>query len=237
MSDDLYFMRLIIEAAEDPDPQWALKAAFQQIEQMGREPRYRRGYLQFQSFVEKVVRYSTPRQERRARLEKDLVQALTIEVAAEVLEADPDEERLALKTIRSHPRWLDEYESWHSQFREFPRPARGATILVVREGRPVGTMVLLTIPGSSSIGGLIPGGYSVVLETGRLLWEGKLTDRDLLWSKAFPGQDLDLAAKTDGFPVEPSKEVLLLDGELILRIVPGVEAGKMELEARAFGVS
>ena len=124
MNDVLFFIRLITRAIEQSDPGTALKAAIQQIEHMGREPQYRTGYLQFQRFMEEVVWCSTLRQERCTRFEKDLVQAVTIDLAAGVLEADPEEERLALGTIRSHPRWMDEYESRLAQLQMIPKPTK-----------------------------------------------------------------------------------------------------------------
>lgn len=77
-----------------------------------------------------------------------------------------------------------------------------------------------------------PGAYSIKLNTGRLLFEERLTERDLLWVYAFPEEDLLLAADTGDLTLRKTQEISLLEGDLVLRVYPGIEAGHLELEVK-----
>jgi len=81
------------------------------------------------------------------------------------------------------------------------------------------------------IQGLMPGNYTLKTNSDWLLWQGDLSQSDLLWTCAFPEQDLPLAADTDeADEVLPGKEIELLDGELKLSIYPGLESGVMKIK-------
>ncbi|MCK5679449.1 hypothetical protein KAI46_01405 [bacterium] len=78
---------------------------------------------------------------------------------------------------------------------------------------------------------LKPGYYTLQTSSGWLLWEEYLSSEELIWTYAFPEQDLPLAADTDDADeVLPSKEIELLDGEIQLLIYPGLESGVMKIK-------
>jgi len=79
-----------------------------------------------------------------------------------------------------------------------------------------------------------PGFHSLSLDTGRVLWEGELTESHLLWAVAFPGEPLQMAADTGEAGNRPTLEDDLLDGEMVLRVFPGLEGGSLEVEMRTF---
>ena len=96
-----------------------------------------------------------------------------------------------------------------------------------------GGRIIASIPvagrGSLGIvGGLAPGSYLVRLETGRILWQGELDKSDLIWRHAFPEEPLPLAAETDEITCRIGGQILLLDGEIVIRLVPGRVSGQME---------
>lgn len=76
---------------------------------------------------------------------------------------------------------------------------------------------------------ITPGAYQILLETGRLLWEGEISEKLLLWDFSFPDQELDLAADTDEILFRPSKKFRLLNGRLVVEIYPGIESGKIRI--------
>ena len=93
----------------------------------------------------------------------------------------------------------------------------------------------ITFDGTSqvrSLEALRPGRYSLCFRTGRLVWQGSLTERQLVWTQAFPRRPLGLAADTGTDLNRPTTEMVLLDGELLLRTYPGLEAGRLEVELR-----
>ena len=102
-------------------------------------------------------------------------------------------------------------------------------IVVEREGETVATIPVEAKGMVGSVGGLLPGLYSIKLTTGRQLWAGALDPQELLWRDAFPEEALPLAADTDGVPPTPSKEFHLLGGEIVVRVIPGMQSGRLEI--------
>lgn len=51
MSDEMYFMPIIAKALQQDAPTAAMRKAFERIESMSQEPRYRSGYQQFMRFM------------------------------------------------------------------------------------------------------------------------------------------------------------------------------------------
>jgi len=74
-----------------------------------------------------------------------------------------------------------------------------------------------------------PGNYTILLETGRLLWEGQISEKDLIWGLAFPGRLLDLAADTDISISKPSKTIQFLGNFVVIDIFPGIEHGTIKI--------
>ncbi len=111
------------------------------------------------------------------------------------------------------------------------RPS-GIEIIIERNDKVVATCSFEQPSGARSVDGIVPGDYRVKLDTGRVLWEGNLAERELLWSKAFPGKPLKMAADSGQPMGEPTREISLLEGTVILRVYASVESGFMEIELK-----
>ena len=94
---------------------------------------------------------------------------------------------------------------------------------------PAVRQAAVPVPGSTSLVRITPGRYSLHLETGRLLWTGSLRSTELLWEEAYPGEPLQLAADTAEDGRQATRELVLLDGEVVLRVLPGLESGCLEI--------
>ena len=77
-----------------------------------------------------------------------------------------------------------------------------------------------------------PGSYTIRLTNGRVLWNGELTRENLLWTYAYPGKELRLAAETVAAEQTPTKIELFLDGELEMSVFAGLESGEMRIRVR-----
>jgi len=108
-----------------------------------------------------------------------------------------------------------------------------AELVLERDGEPIAAIDLLAESGSKVIAGIVPGRYALVLETGRLLWQGTLSGADLFWREARPGRPLELAADTGEPGIEPVRQIGLGEAGLIIRVFPGLEAGSLEIERQA----
>jgi len=189
MSDDLYFFPILARAFEEPDALSALEEAFRRIREMGDLPQYRRGFLQFERFMEEVAQSSCASE----KATEALVQAIW-----EGRDSPPS--RFVLTKNGAAPRQFD------------AGPPRGF----------------------ARLDNINPGFHSLSLDTGRVLWEGELTESHLLWVVAFPGEPLQMAADTGETGNRPTLKEDLLDGEVVLRVFPGLEGGSMEVEMRTF---
>jgi hypothetical protein len=113
--------------------------------------------------------------------------------------------------------------------------ARPIQLLLEREEQQVGVFSFPGGLGVDTVAGIAPGDYQIKTDTGWLLWEGHLSPGDLLWSIAFPGQPLRMAADTEQAERRHTRQVELLDGSVILRTYAGVESGSLQIEIRPIG--
>ena len=82
---------------------------------------------------------------------------------------------------------------------------------------------------SYTITDLTPGNYTLKTDSDWLIWQGHLSERELFWTHAYPEQELPMAADTESADSREFKEIILLEGELIIRIYPGLETGTMKI--------
>ena len=108
-------------------------------------------------------------------------------------------------------------------------------IILEKEGRVFGTCWFDSLPGRCSIKHILPGAYRVKLETGRIVWEGSITEEDCIWIHAYPGQPLNFAADTGDDERQPSRAVSVLGGAILLHFYPGIETGVLAIELREAG--
>ena len=201
MANELYFMPIIERALKQPDAKSALVEAFKEIERLGSDPSYRVGYANFKRFM-------------RAAARADMW--------------DSDSESVGGPDMP--PEWLEEFEQCCSELEPLEGPGDYPVIVIEQEDRPVGRIVFQKIPDSGAVDGIVPGMYCVRFDSGQVLWEGELAAKDVLWAIAFPGEGLKMAADTTAGSGRASREISLLGGEIVLRVYPGPECGRMEIE-------
>ncbi|MBI1390118.1 MAG: hypothetical protein GC154_16880 [bacterium] len=103
-------------------------------------------------------------------------------------------------------------------------------LILHMNGRTVGTIYLSPTGASSSFAPILPGLCQLRLSTGWVIWEERLNDKDLLWTSAFPGQPLLMAAETVESQTPISREFHPLDGALTITVHPGLEAGILRVQ-------
>jgi len=151
------------------------------------------------------------------------------DLATDTFDSSEAERQAIIDLIQSRPQWQQEYEQLASEISGLETKPRRLEISVYREEKLIGTTVLEKIPGSQTIDKITPGCYTVSLATGRVIWQGELTEQDLIWRAAFPGEPVDLAADTGGAASKSTRQFKLLDGEMTLRVFAGLESGKLEI--------
>jgi hypothetical protein len=106
-------------------------------------------------------------------------------------------------------------------------PAMG--VVMEKDGTLIEELSFHILPAVTRITKATSGLYRLRLSTGRLLWEGRLGEAELLWSRAFPGEGLQLAADTGSGEHRVSLRLELLRGEVVMRVLPGLETGTIEI--------
>ena len=225
---NLFFVPILAEALRSSSPKEALLEAFQRIQELGQEEKYQEGLSQFEQFMERATWHQGARAEDVSAAGSDIAYELSVEIASDTFAGEEAEKEAALDLILSRQEWRETYEELCEEFRKLASVEMPPTAIVVeRDGGPIAEVVLGA--GRGYIGNLQPGHYVLRTSSGRVIWRGDLTEKELLWTDAYPDRALDLAASTAEDVREPTVENLLLDGEVVLRVFAGIESGGMEI--------
>ncbi|MFC1814050.1 ThiF family adenylyltransferase [Thermodesulfobacteriota bacterium] len=146
------------------------------------------------------------------------------------------ESKLSHKSDYVHP-LLNEYNELFPQWEKDQlstafKTEEGSEIIIEKTGTRVGTVPLENVIGKESIRNIKPGHYMIRLDNGRIIWQDELSEQELIWTAAFPGEALNLAADTGGITPRMTREIKLLDGDLIIRVYPEIESGRIEIEIK-----
>lgn len=135
--------------------------------------------------------------------------------------------REALELIATMGR-TDTHRHGYKQFQRFLLEAycqQVPRVLIELESNILAAIVPSRATHEVLVPDILPGEYTIRLSTGRVLWSARLHSADLRWSEAFPQAPLRLAADTAETDRLCTREMRLLDGEILVRVYPGVDVG------------
>jgi hypothetical protein len=227
MIEDLYFIPILAEALKAPQVEEALRGAFERIRSLGQQTQYKQGLVQFEEFVHLVN--DCRQQNRSSPPDEWRIESSMVELATNTFEGTGQERQAILDAISSRPDWKDLYDGLVAEIEQHQRAAAVTRVSLLQDGEPLGFMEVRGGSGRGTVSGVTPGSYSLQLDTGRVLWEGPLREEDLLWTKAFPGQPLSLAADTGEQRARPTQRLEIFSGEIILQVFAGPESGRVEI--------
>ena len=225
MSSDLYFIPLIASTVRQQAPEDALCRAFVEIVARGQQPECENGFRQFLQFMGIAA-------ERLELMDEAALRRAIVILATGGGDMALPNTDATMQVIRQNPRWKRDYEQLLVEVEESLNPTDFDVHLLDGNGALLGRVRLERDVPPRTISNVAPGEYALALDTGWVIWEGTLTDQDLIWAAAFPGRPLRLAADTGEAQLQPTVEESLLRGELILRVFPGLESGHLEIEVR-----
>jgi hypothetical protein len=227
-SKDLYFLPILARAHACKDPERAMREAFDEILKLGKNHQYERGFRQFQEFVKESFQPSG-KDHRDVRLAvRDVIYRVMYDLATDTFEGSEEQRRSLLSTFKDNAEWNAEYERIKQEAHDVSPPQMSLEIDVLKEGRIVGSFPFSKTP--MTIGAISMGSYIVRLSTGRILWEGDIAREEVLWTYAFPGKELTMAAETELSEQPATRTIPLLDGEFVMRVFPGLESGTIRIE-------
>jgi hypothetical protein len=235
MDNDLYFIPIIAKALQQKDTEESLKQAFDEIESLGQRPDYQRGYQQFQRFM--VAVNGRVKENESDLLEVNTVRALMTELATGTFEGSDEEQQMALRIVQSRLQWQDEYNTLVAEIEQLHKYPKGIGISIFRENELLESFTFMKIPDYKTIDNIIPGSYNIALATGRVIWQGQLDKRDLIWTEAYPGRALRLSADTGEPEGKPTKQSSVFDGEIMLQVFAGLESGRIKITMNLSGNS
>ena len=108
-------------------------------------------------------------------------------------------------------------------------PQPGIDIVIERNGACLAEITYRYMRTMRTIKKVAPGKFVLKLKIGRVIWSGELTKEDLIWTEAFPGDELRLAAKTERASKMVSRTVRVFNDEIILQVIPGIEHGNIDI--------
>lgn len=229
MNDELSFIPMIAEAFEQSDPKSALRETFERIKNIGRQPERMESFRQFLRFMHEVAReYSRTGSTGESPVLDDVVASCVKRLTA--VERDPEATRTP--DIAGPSVGQETYERFCATIRDARDRLPIREIIVERNGVVVAGFALEQAPDTHTILNVTPGHYRMCLESGRVLWERDLTDQDLVWAAAYPRRALPMAADSGDSSAEPTHEVSLIGGRVVLCVLPGVESGSIAINWR-----
>lgn len=230
MSNNLYFVHILVRAFGAPDRPKTLQVAFETIRLMGKRPGYEQGLSQFNAFTEEVARQVSVQGENLPDEVTAIVDTALIGLATDTFGGDEVDKEALLTLIYSRPAWRQKYEAVRADLEREGIPQEPLQLVVIRDEVEIQTLSFPGAVGTRTLTGVFPGRYTLKMPTGRVIWEEQLAKKDLEWAAAFPGRALGLAAADSEVPEgAPSREDRLLDGEVVVLVFPGLEAGVMKI--------
>lgn len=227
-SNNLQFIRTLMEAWDAPDRHEALSQALQQLRIPSAATSYKEHYTKFARFVDEI---ETQLQADPGILKShflDLIEDLLVPILSDTWEGSERDRDAILALCQTHPMLSQRL----NQLRIELEPALEVPELALRLRRGdhiVAEVMVSGLPRGVSIPDITPGSYSIETSTGRIIWNGDIAAEHVLWTEAYPERDLQMAAQTDESEGEPTLAVSLLNGELGLQLYAGLESGTLHL--------
>jgi hypothetical protein len=226
VNDGLCFIPMIAEAFERSDPQSALRETFDRIKNIGRQPGRAEGFRQFLRFMDELAREHS---RTGSTEESSVLDDVAASCVKRLTGTDGDPEATRTPDIAGPSASQETYERFCTSIRGATDRLPVREIIVERDGVMIAGFALEQAADTHTIHDAAPGHYLLCLESGRVLWECELTDQDLVWSAAFPGRFLPMAADSGHPSAEPTHEASLIGDRLVLCVHPGVESGSIAI--------
>lgn len=142
---------------------------------------------------------------------------------------DRSQIRAALEQIEAKGS-LPQFKRGLDQFRQFVKESKSKiTISVITNGIHLDPIPIPDSGNPIRLGPILPGTCVIELSSGWLLWEGTLTEEDLLWDLAFPEKDLPVAADSGDNKEIPSRILAMPEESFSAIVIPGLESGWLQI--------
>ena len=225
----LSFIRMLADAWESEDRTISLAEALREMEDWAEQSSHKERYRNFRRFIDEVQTQLLADPEAPRSHFPALVEEIVTAIATDTWEGSAEDREAVLRLCQEIPTLKSELERIRAELEPHLQREVPLEVELKQDGE---TQAAVRVPPGTegvSVPGIIPGSYTLNLSTGRKIWEGTILPNEVLWAEAYPSRDLELAAQTEETPGEPIRLETLLDGELEMRVYPGVESGTLQL--------
>ncbi len=225
MQDDknLFFIPILAKAYNDPDKSFGFEQAINEIILLGEKSEYQKGFGHFQQFVLSGLQNLTSDIEDLESIRSAVIDKILVSIISDTLEGSKEIKNNFLKRIKADKTLSERFEKLKRQFgfeQEFK-------IEVYFNNNILETISVKD--GSAYLSGIMPGRYILKLSNGRTIWESEILENDLIWQKAFPDQDYQMAAATEDEDKSITRIMDIFDGEITIKLHAGLESGGLSL--------
>ena len=225
----MYFISMLTDALRQPNPKHKISETLAKIEELGQNPNYRQGSFQFQRFMTEVRKHWESGYSKPSDISPYILRDMALRLATGILEDEQNNAQTIVNLIKTQLRLRRDFNKLRLEASKSEADDQIKKIVVEQDGNHFYSLQFKLKPVTGRIKRVKPGRYVVRFNTGRIIWQGDLTKRELVWYKAFPERELELAADTGDAPQITSKEITLFDNEIIIKVIPGIESGYIEI--------
>jgi len=226
---NLYFIPILAKAFKSKNQTIAFKNALIEILRLGKIPEFKKGFEQFQMFISSGIQSLKGKSEILNLYQDLILKRLLIMLASDTLDSYQEIKKLLLQRIKDDQDIAQLYENIKHDILLEKQVEPSLKLELFRNEYLIDSKPLPTRTESIFFTKIKPGKYSIKLSNGRLLWEGAVEAKDILWKMAFPDMDYPMAASTEEEERLKTKFINILDGEIELSFHAGLETGSISL--------
>jgi len=226
--NNLYFIPILAKAFDSPDRATAFTDAINEIIRLGKSTEYKKGFEQFEQFIASGLKRISEDSEDFARLRDTVQQRLLTMLATDTFDGPEDVRKSLLKRIQSNPDLASRYQELLEELSSENEPA--LEVELYKNDQLLSAQPVPAEQQGVYFDQIEPGNYSIRLSNGRVLWEGDVEEKDVIWKSAYPEKEYPMAAATEKDERNQTKSIKLLDDEITLSFYAGLESGQITLE-------
>ena len=219
----IYFMTELFRALDSDNPTESLREAMKNIAEIGRDPKYADAYKQFTSLLAaSIAELKASDSSEWSAMEARALFDIMTKIAHDTFQGPDDVRKQLLQNIKDNT-FLS------SIYTEVIPDIRHHYLFILEKDGEIFDEFSLRTGDSHVLPRIRPGTYSLNYANGRRLWHENLTTNHLVWEQAFSGEEYPMAADTGEATQRSSYSGSMLDGEITVQVLPGLETGTIRI--------
>jgi len=224
---NLYFIPILAKAFDSSDRAKAIKNALSEIIRLGESAEYKKGFEQFEQFIASGIQSLSEDSDDYTGLRDIVLQSLLTMLASETFDGPEEVRKSLIKRIQAVPELASRYQELLEELSSENEPP--LEVELYKNDQLLSAQPLPSEQQSVYFDQIAPGNYSIRLSNGRVLWEGNVEAKNVIWKSAYPEKAYPMAAATEKDESNRTKSFKLLKREMSLNFYAGMESGRIAL--------